>query len=53
LDDFAGDLAFDFVGLLEAVFFAAVLPLGTGVAAHTASAVLSATTITIAFERKR
>lgn len=47
------DLAADFVDFLAAVFFAAVLPLGAGVAAHTDNAALNARTITIATERKR
>jgi hypothetical protein len=45
LDDFAVDF-------LAVVFLADDLALGAGVAAHTASAVLNARTMTIAFERK-
>jgi len=53
LDDVAAGLAVDFVDFLAEVFFAADLPLGAGVADHTASAVLNARAITIAIERKR
>ena len=45
LEDFAVDF-------LAVVFLVEDLPFAAGVAAHTASAVLNARTITIAFERK-
>jgi hypothetical protein len=46
------DLPFG-AGLAVAFLATTFLPLGTGVAAHTASAVLNARTITMAIERKR
>ena len=49
----AADLADFAVDFLAVVFFAEDLPLGAGVAAHTANAVLNARAITIAIERKR